>query len=154
MPLKCSWASLLPSRYHTVVWTKDLSENDLTLSAGECSVTGDMYFQSFDGRIFTFPATCQYVLAKSRSSGKFTVTIQNAPCGAVSYVQSAFSVFIFCFFKFLPVELWFILLKQTSRHPSHTSPTLSSAVKLFCCLGLQVYAICLSCRSYHNLNAQ
>ncbi|XP_069021761.1 otogelin [Embiotoca jacksoni] len=48
---------------------------------GECSVTGDMYFQSFDGRIYTFPATCQYVLAKSRNSGKFTVTIQNAPCG-------------------------------------------------------------------------
>uniref|UniRef100_A0A8C1G9J5 Otogelin n=1 Tax=Cyprinus carpio TaxID=7962 RepID=A0A8C1G9J5_CYPCA len=51
---------------------------------GECSVTGDMFFQSFDGRIYTFPATCQYVLAKSRNSGKFTVTIQNAPCGAVS----------------------------------------------------------------------
>ncbi|XP_051919390.1 otogelin isoform X3 [Hippocampus zosterae] len=49
---------------------------------GECSVTGDIYFQSFDGRIYTFPATCQYVLAKSRISGKFTVTIQNAPCGA------------------------------------------------------------------------
>ncbi|XP_051800328.1 otogelin [Acanthochromis polyacanthus] len=49
---------------------------------GECSVTGDMYFQSFDGRIYTFPATCQYVLAKSRSSGRFTVTVQNAPCGA------------------------------------------------------------------------
>uniref|UniRef100_A0A3Q3D8G9 Otogelin n=1 Tax=Hippocampus comes TaxID=109280 RepID=A0A3Q3D8G9_HIPCM len=49
---------------------------------GECSVTGDIYFQSFDGRIYTFPATCQYVLAKSRNSGKFTVTIQNAPCGA------------------------------------------------------------------------
>uniref|UniRef100_A0A8D3DY97 Otogelin n=1 Tax=Scophthalmus maximus TaxID=52904 RepID=A0A8D3DY97_SCOMX len=49
---------------------------------GECSVTGDMYFQSFDGRIYTFPATCQYVLAKSRNSGKFTVTVQNAPCGA------------------------------------------------------------------------
>ncbi|XP_039991611.1 otogelin [Xiphias gladius] len=48
---------------------------------GECSVTGDMYFQSFDGRVYTFPATCQYVLAKSRSSGKFTVTVQNAPCG-------------------------------------------------------------------------
>ncbi|XP_054472213.1 otogelin [Anoplopoma fimbria] len=49
---------------------------------GECSVTGDMYFQSFDGRIYTFSATCQYVLAKSRNSGKFTVTVQNAPCGA------------------------------------------------------------------------
>ncbi|XP_077419533.1 otogelin [Vanacampus margaritifer] len=48
---------------------------------GECSVTGDMYFQSFDGRVYTFPATCQYVLAKSHNSGKFTVTIQNAPCG-------------------------------------------------------------------------
>ncbi|XP_068431508.1 otogelin [Clinocottus analis] len=49
---------------------------------GECSVTGDMYFQSFDGRLYTFSATCQYVFAKSRNSGKFTVTIQNAPCGA------------------------------------------------------------------------
>ncbi|KAM9861152.1 otogelin [Aulostomus maculatus] len=49
---------------------------------GECSVTGDMNFQSFDGRLYTFPATCQYVLAKSRNSGRFTVTIQNAPCGA------------------------------------------------------------------------
>uniref|UniRef100_A0A8C2WKQ8 Otogelin n=1 Tax=Cyclopterus lumpus TaxID=8103 RepID=A0A8C2WKQ8_CYCLU len=49
---------------------------------GECSVTGDMYFHSFDGRRYTFSATCQYVLAKSRNSGKFTVTVQNAPCGA------------------------------------------------------------------------
>uniref|UniRef100_A0AAR2LEP6 Otogelin n=1 Tax=Pygocentrus nattereri TaxID=42514 RepID=A0AAR2LEP6_PYGNA len=48
---------------------------------GECSVTGDMYFQSFDGRVYTFPATCHYVLAKSRNSGGFIVTIQNAPCG-------------------------------------------------------------------------
>ncbi|KAG1943166.1 otogelin-like protein [Pimephales promelas] len=49
---------------------------------GECSVTGDMFFQTFDDRVYTFPATCQYVLAKSRNSGRFTVTIQNAPCGA------------------------------------------------------------------------
>ncbi|XP_026866300.2 otogelin [Electrophorus electricus] len=48
---------------------------------GECSVTGDMYFQSFDGHVYTFLATCQYVLAKSRNSGGFIVTIQNAPCG-------------------------------------------------------------------------
>ncbi|TNN42101.1 Otogelin [Liparis tanakae] len=52
---------------------------------GECSVTGDMHFHSFDGRLYTFAATCQYVLAKSRNSGKFTVTVQNAPCGAVSH---------------------------------------------------------------------
>ncbi|KAI5085557.1 otogelin [Silurus meridionalis] len=48
---------------------------------GECSVTGDMYFQSFDGRVYTFPATCRYVLAKSRNPGGFIVTIQNTPCG-------------------------------------------------------------------------
>lgn len=58
----------------------------LLVFSGECSVIGDMYFQSFDGRIYTFSATCQYVLAKSRNSGRFTVTIQNTPCGAVSFL--------------------------------------------------------------------
>uniref|UniRef100_A0A4X1TCT4 Otogelin n=1 Tax=Sus scrofa TaxID=9823 RepID=A0A4X1TCT4_PIG len=48
---------------------------------GGCSVTGDIHFTTFDGRRYTFPATCQYILAKSRSSGTFTVTLQNAPCG-------------------------------------------------------------------------
>uniref|UniRef100_A0A8C6FPV5 Otogelin n=1 Tax=Moschus moschiferus TaxID=68415 RepID=A0A8C6FPV5_MOSMO len=66
--------------------------NSCTCSAGkwvcstsvcpaECSVTGDIHFTTFDGRRYTFPATCQYILAKSRSSGTFTVTLQNAPCG-------------------------------------------------------------------------
>ncbi|TSY13799.1 Otogelin [Bagarius yarrelli] len=58
-------------------------QDDLKTSYGECSVTGDMYFKSFDGRIYTFPATCQYVLAKSRNTGQFIVTIQNTPCGPV-----------------------------------------------------------------------
>lgn len=51
--------------------------------SAECSVTGDIHFTTFDGRRYTFPATCQYILAKSRSSGTFTVTLQNAPCGLV-----------------------------------------------------------------------
>ncbi|MGH0122627.1 UNVERIFIED_CONTAM: hypothetical protein FKN15_029056 [Acipenser sinensis] len=49
---------------------------------GECSVTGDIHFETFDGRVYTFQATCQYILAKSRSTGKFTISLQNAPCGA------------------------------------------------------------------------
>ncbi|MEJ1287072.1 otogelin [Cricetulus griseus] len=69
-------------------WTHGLCGNnnadpqdDLVTSYAECSVTGDIHFTTFDGRRYTFPATCQYILAKSRSSGTFTVTLQNAPCG-------------------------------------------------------------------------
>uniref|UniRef100_A0A674KEL8 Otogelin n=1 Tax=Terrapene triunguis TaxID=2587831 RepID=A0A674KEL8_9SAUR len=47
----------------------------------ECSVSGDINFMTFDGRKYTFQATCQYILAKSHRSGKFTVSLKNAPCG-------------------------------------------------------------------------
>ncbi|XP_032546955.1 otogelin [Chiroxiphia lanceolata] len=47
----------------------------------ECSVSGDTHFMTFDGRKYTFQAPCQYILAKSRTSGAFTVSLQNAPCG-------------------------------------------------------------------------
>ncbi|XP_078243433.1 otogelin [Pogona vitticeps] len=47
----------------------------------ECSVSGDMHFMTFDGHKYTFQATCQYILAKSRTSGKFAVILQNTPCG-------------------------------------------------------------------------
>ncbi|NXK84637.1 OTOG protein, partial [Amazona guildingii] len=47
----------------------------------ECSVSGDTHFMTFDGRKYTFQATCQYILAKSRASEAFTISLQNAPCG-------------------------------------------------------------------------
>ncbi|XP_051885648.1 otogelin-like [Pristis pectinata] len=47
----------------------------------ECSVTGDIHFKTFDEQLYSFHAICQYILAKSRSSGKFTISLQNSQCG-------------------------------------------------------------------------
>ncbi|XP_042197503.1 otogelin [Callorhinchus milii] len=47
----------------------------------ECSVTGDIHFMTFDKRAYTFQATCQYILAKSRHSGKFAISLQDTHCG-------------------------------------------------------------------------
>ncbi|XP_068115978.1 mucin-2-like [Hyperolius riggenbachi] len=47
----------------------------------QCSVTGDFHIVTFDGRKYTFQAPCQYILAKSLTSGTFTVSLQNAACG-------------------------------------------------------------------------
>uniref|UniRef100_A0A4W3IMB4 Otogelin n=1 Tax=Callorhinchus milii TaxID=7868 RepID=A0A4W3IMB4_CALMI len=49
----------------------------------ECSVTGDIHFMTFDKRAYTFQATCQYILAKSRHSGKFAISLQDTHCGTV-----------------------------------------------------------------------
>ncbi|KAM3870575.1 otogelin-like protein [Diretmus argenteus] len=57
------------------VW--NCTENNCT---AECSVIGDVFVTTFDGRIFLQPGACQYVLAKSRSSSRFTVTLQYATC--------------------------------------------------------------------------
>ncbi|CAB1323133.1 unnamed protein product [Coregonus sp. 'balchen'] len=49
-------------------------------SCTECSVVGDVFVTSFDGRMFLQPGACQYVLAKSRSGSRFTVTLQYTTC--------------------------------------------------------------------------
>ncbi|XP_048463275.1 otogelin-like protein [Rhincodon typus] len=58
--------------------TWNCTENDCP---AECSVTGDIHFKTFDDRVYAFHATCQYILAKSRNSGKFTISLQNSQCG-------------------------------------------------------------------------
>lgn len=56
--------------------------------SAECSVTGDSHVSTFDGRMFLHSGACQYVLAKSRGSGRFTLTLQYVPCGEVRPVIS------------------------------------------------------------------
>ncbi|XP_078077506.1 otogelin [Mustelus asterias] len=58
------------------IW--NCTENNCSV---ECSVTGDIHFKTFDERVYTFHATCQYILAKSHNSGKFTISLQNSQCG-------------------------------------------------------------------------
>ncbi|CAB1422352.1 unnamed protein product, partial [Pleuronectes platessa] len=57
------------------VW--NCTENNCT---AECSVVGDVFVTTFDGRMFLQPGACQYVLAKSRSGSRFTVTLQYTTC--------------------------------------------------------------------------
>uniref|UniRef100_H3DPH1 Otogelin like n=1 Tax=Tetraodon nigroviridis TaxID=99883 RepID=H3DPH1_TETNG len=57
------------------VW--NCTENNCT---AECSVMGDVFVTTFDGRIFLHPGVCQYILVKSRGSSRFTVTLQYSTC--------------------------------------------------------------------------
>ncbi|KAK7066927.1 Mucin-5B [Halocaridina rubra] len=54
-----------------------------TQCPGICSAWGDSHYKTFDGRLYEFHGTCDYLLAKAKSSSadSFEVTIQNVPCG-------------------------------------------------------------------------
>uniref|UniRef100_A0A8C4SCC6 Otogelin like n=1 Tax=Erpetoichthys calabaricus TaxID=27687 RepID=A0A8C4SCC6_ERPCA len=69
--------------------TWNCTENNCS---AECSVTGDTHVTSFDGRIFMLVGTCQYILVKSWRTSKFTVILQNMPCGEQSCIQSVILV--------------------------------------------------------------
>ncbi|TRY85791.1 hypothetical protein DNTS_014593 [Danionella cerebrum] len=84
----CVRPSDCPCEHHGMLYP---SGNIILEDCNNCTCIGGIWnctehhcpgSYSFDGRVYTFPATCQYVLAKSRNAGRFTVTIQNAPCGA------------------------------------------------------------------------
>lgn len=36
---------------------------------------------TFDGLVFTFPGACEYLLVRE-AGGRFSVSVQNLPCGA------------------------------------------------------------------------
>ncbi|NP_001243217.1 von Willebrand factor precursor [Xenopus tropicalis] len=47
---------------------------------GECFVTGQSHFKSFDNKHFTFSGICQYLLATDAMDSTFSVTIETVQC--------------------------------------------------------------------------
>ncbi|KAG8579776.1 hypothetical protein GDO81_011049 [Engystomops pustulosus] len=47
---------------------------------GECYVTGQSHFKSFDNKHFTFSGICHYLLAKDMVDGSFSVAIETVQC--------------------------------------------------------------------------
>lgn len=50
--------------------------NGSLLFPGECSVTGQSHFKSFDNKYFTFSGICQYLFAKDCVKNSFSVIIE------------------------------------------------------------------------------
>lgn len=48
----------------------------LRVPPGECLVTGQSHFKSFDNRFFTFSGVCQYLLAQDCQDHTFSVVIE------------------------------------------------------------------------------
>nr|XP_023655901.1 von Willebrand factor [Paramormyrops kingsleyae] len=47
---------------------------------GECLVTGQSHFKTFDNKFFTFSGTCQYLLAKDCQDNLFSAIIETVQC--------------------------------------------------------------------------
>lgn len=58
----------------------------LLLFPGECTVTGQSHFKSFDNKYFTFSGICQYLFAKDCVENSFSVIIETVQVTAALLV--------------------------------------------------------------------
>lgn len=63
--------------------------NGFLLFPGECSVTGQAHFKSFDNKYFTFSGICQYLFAKDCVENSFSVIIETVQVTAALAGASA-----------------------------------------------------------------
>ncbi|XP_060137056.1 SCO-spondin-like [Zootoca vivipara] len=50
--------------------------------SGECSITGDPHYLTFDRKRFSFHGTCQYILVQDYVDGKLHISSENVACGS------------------------------------------------------------------------
>ncbi|XP_042325058.1 von Willebrand factor isoform X2 [Sceloporus undulatus] len=67
---------------------------DNELCPGECSVTGQSHFKSFDNKYFTFSGICHYLFARDCEENSFSVFIETVQCGDDPDAVCTHSVFI------------------------------------------------------------
>ncbi|CAL1296415.1 unnamed protein product [Larinioides sclopetarius] len=88
---------------------------DTNICPGLCDAWGDSHFETFDGKLYDFEGTCEYVLVKARVSDNvfFSVTFQNVPCGMGSKATCG---------KTVSVKLGDSSLLLTRLHPLPSLP--------------------------------
>ncbi|XP_062838063.1 von Willebrand factor [Anolis carolinensis] len=67
---------------------------DNELCPGECFVTGQSHFKSFDNKHFTFSGICHYVFARDCEENKFSVFIETVQCADDPDAVCTHSVFV------------------------------------------------------------
>ncbi|CAI5789335.1 SCO-spondin [Podarcis lilfordi] len=50
--------------------------------SGECAITGDPHYLTFDRKRFSFHGTCQYILVQDYVDGKLHISSENVACGS------------------------------------------------------------------------
>lgn len=87
----------------------------LSFCSGECFVTGQAHFKSFDNKYFTFSGICHYLLAKDTTDNTFSVAIETVQvrqfvfCDKSSVNQAQGQI------NFNKIE-WVLFLKWATTH--------------------------------------
>lgn len=88
----------------------------LCLSLGECLVTGQAHYKTFDNKFFTFSGICQYLLAKDCQSNSFSVIIETAQVWNLPYGIYTLVLFLGCVLMVVFSCLSVLMTKMLSAH--------------------------------------